>query len=63
MRQYLYALIFYFRLGPARQSFAEKFTSSVYRCYYTINVRPIFTTKTAFNSIDKNKLPIFKHCR
>ena len=52
----------YFRfpwIGPASQSFAKKVASSVYRCY-AINVRSIFTTKTAFNSIHKDVLPIFK---
>ena len=53
----------YFRLpwiGPASQSFAEKVTSSVYRCYRVVNVRSIFTTKVAFNSIHKDGLPILK---
>ena len=53
----------YFRLhwiGPASQSFAEKVASSVYHCYHAVNVRSIFTTKTAFNSIHKDVLPIFK---
>ena len=53
----------YFRLlwiGPASQSFAEKVASSVYRCYHAVKVRSIFTTKTAFNSIHKNILPILK---
>ena len=53
----------YFRLpwvGPASQSFAEKVASSAYRCNYAVNVRPIFTTWTAFNSTRKDKLPIFQ---
>ena len=53
----------YFRLpwvGPTSQSFAEKVASSVYRCYHAVNIRPIFTTRTAFNSTRKDKLPIFK---
>ena len=35
----------YFRLpwiGPASQSFADKFASSVYRCYHAVKVRSIF---------------------
>ena len=51
----------YFRLpwvGSASQSFADKIASSVYRCYHAVNLRPIFTTRPAFNST--NKLPIFK---
>ena len=50
----------YFRLpwiGSASQSFAEKVASSVYRCYHAVKV---FTTDTAFNSIHKDVLPIFK---
>ena len=47
-------------VGPASQSFAEKVASSVYRCYHAVNFRPIFTTRTAFNSTRKDKLPIFK---
>ena len=53
----------YFRLpwvGPASQSFAEEVASSVYRCYHAVNVRPIFTTRKAFNSIHIDNLPIFK---
>ena len=53
----------YFRLpwvGSTCQSFADKIASSVYRCYHAINLRPIFTTRPAFNSTNKNKLPIFK---
>ena len=53
----------HFRLpwvSSASQSFAEKIASSVYRCYHAVNLRPIFTTKTAFNSTHKEKLPIFK---
>ena len=43
----------YFRLpwvGSASQSFADKISFSVYRCYHAVNVRPIFTTRPAFNS-------------
>ena len=53
----------YFRLPwivPASQSFAEKVATSVYRCYHAVKVRLIFTTKTAFNSIHKDVLPILK---
>ena len=53
----------YFRLpwvGSASQSFADKIVSSVYRCYLAVNLRPIFTTGPAFNSTNKDKLPIFK---
>ena len=53
----------YFRLpwvGSASQSFAERIASSVYRCYHAVNLRPIFTTRTAFNSTHKDKLLIFK---
>ena len=53
----------YFRLpwvGSTNQSFAERIASSVYRCYHAVNLRPIFTTSTAFNSTHKDKLPIFK---
>ena len=53
----------YFRIpwaGSASQSFAERIASSVYRCYHAVNLRPIFTTRTAFNSTHKDKLPIFK---
>ena len=47
-------------IGPASQSLAEKVASSVYRCYHAVKVRSIFTTKTAFNSIHKDVLPILK---
>ena len=47
-------------VGSASQSFAERIASSVYRCYHAVNLRPIFTTRTAFNSTHKDKLPIFK---
>ena len=53
----------YFRLpwvGSASQSFADKIASSVYRCYHAVNLRPIFTPRPAFNSTQKDKLPIFK---
>ena len=53
----------YFRLpwvDSASQSFAERIASSVYRYYHAVNLRPIFTTRMAFNSIHKDKLPIFK---
>ena len=53
----------YFRLswvGSASQSFPERIASSVYRCYHAVKLRPIFTTRTAFNSTHKDKLPIFK---
>ena len=53
----------YFRLpwiGSASQSFAERIASSVYRCYHTVNLQPIFTTRMAFNYTHKDKLPIFK---
>ena len=47
-------------VGSANQSFAEMIASSVYCCYHGVNLRPIFTTRTAFNSTHKDKLPIFK---
>ena len=47
-------------MGSASQSFAERIASSEYRCYHAVNLRPIFTTRTAFNSTHKDKLPIFK---
>ena len=53
----------YFRLpwvGSAIQSFAERIASSVHHYYHAVNLRPIFTTRMAFNSIHKDKLPIFK---
>ena len=46
-------------VGSASQSFADKIASSVYR-YQAVNLRPIFTTRPAFNSTNKEKLPIFK---
>ena len=53
----------YFRLpwvGFATESIAKKITSSVYRCYNAVNLRPIFTSRLAFKSTNKNKLPILK---
>ena len=53
----------YFRLpwvGSVSLSFAEKIASSVFRCYHADNLSPILTTRTAFNSTHKYKLPIFK---
>ena len=53
----------YFRLpwvGSACLSIVDKIASSVYRCDYAVNLRPIFTTRPAFNSTNKDKLPIFK---
>ena len=53
----------YFRLpwvSSATKSFAEGIASSVYRCYHALNLRKIFTTRTAFNSTHKDKLLIFK---
>ena len=53
----------YFRLpwvGSATKSFANKIASSVYHCYHAVNLRPIFTLRLAFNSTNKDKLPIFK---
>ena len=53
----------YFRLpwvGSASQSFAETIASSVYSCYHAVNLRPTFTTRMAFSSTHKDKLPIFK---
>ena len=53
----------YFRLrwvGFASESFAHKIASSVYRCYHAVNLRPIFTSRSAFNSTNKYKLSIFK---
>ena len=52
----------YFRLpwvGSASQSFADKIASSVYRSYHAVNLRPIFTTRSAFNSTTKDKPPVF----
>ena len=53
----------YFRLpwvGSATKPFVNKIASSVYRCYHAVNLRPIFTSRPAFNSTNKDKLPIFK---
>ena len=53
----------YFRLswvGSATESFANKIASSVYHCYHAVNLRPIFTSSPAFNSTNKDKLPILK---
>ena len=53
----------YFRLpwvGFATESIANKIASSVYHCYNAVNLRPIFTSRPAFNSTNKDKLPIFK---
>ena len=53
----------YFRLpwvGFASESFVNKIASSVSRCYHAVNLRPIFTSRPAFNSTNKNKLPILK---
>ena len=53
----------YFKLpwvSSASQSFADNIASSVYRCYHAVNLRPIFTTRSVFNSTNKDKLPIFK---
>ena len=46
--------------GSSSQSFAERIASFVYRCYNAVNLSPIFTSRTAFNSTHKDKLPIFK---
>ena len=56
-------LIYIYRLPwvvSATESFANKIASSVYRCYHAVNLRPIFTSRPAFNSTNKDKLPIFK---
>ena len=53
----------YFRLpwvGSATESFANKIASFMYHCYHDVNLRPIFTLRLAFNSTNKDKLPIFK---
>ena len=53
----------YFRLpwiNFATESIANKIASSVYHCYNAVNLRPIFTSRPAFNSTNKDKLPIFK---
>ena len=53
----------YFRLpwvGFATESIENKIASSVYHCYNAVNLRPIFTSRPAFDSTNKNKLPIFK---
>ena len=47
-------------MGSASQSFAERIASSVYHCYHAVNLRPIFTVRTAFNSTHKDKSPIFQ---
>ena len=53
----------YFRLpwvGSAIESLVNNIASSVYHCYNAVNLRPIFTSRPAFNSTNKDKLPIFK---
>ena len=53
----------YFRLPRwvlLASPFADKIAFSVYPCYHSVNLRPIFTTRPAFNSTNKDKLPIFK---
>ena len=53
----------YFRLpwvDSATESFANKIASSVYHCYHAVNLNQIFTSRPAFNSINKDKLPILK---
>ena len=53
----------YFRLlwvGSASQSLADKIAFSVYCCYHAVNLRPIFITRPAFNSTNKDKRLIFK---
>ena len=53
----------YFRLpwvGPTSQVLLSRRLPPVFRCYHAVNVRPIFTTRTDFNSTRKDKLPIFK---
>ena len=53
----------YFRLpwvGSATESSANKIASSLYRCFHAVNLRPIFTSRSAFNSTNKDKLLIFK---
>ena len=47
-------------VGSASQSFAERIATSVYCCYHAVNLRLIFTTRVAFHSKHKDKLPIFK---
>ena len=37
-----------------------KIASSVYCGYHAVTLRPIFTSRPAFNSTNKDKLPIFK---
>ena len=32
----------------------------MYHCYHAVNLRPIFNSRPAFNSTNKDKLPIFK---
>ena len=53
----------YFRLpwvGFATESIANKIASSVYHCYNAVNLRPIFTSRPAFNSTNKDNLLILK---
>ena len=53
----------YFRLpwgGFATESITNKIASSVFHCYNAVKLRPIFTSRPAFNSTNKYKLPIFK---
>ena len=53
----------YFRLpwvGFATESITNKIASSVYHCYNAVYLRPIFTSRPAFNSTNKDNLPIFK---
>ena len=47
-------------VGSATESFANKIASSVYRCYHAVRLRPIFTSRLAFNSTNKDKMPISK---
>ena len=53
----------YFRIpwvGFATEFIANKIASSLYHCYNNVNLRPIFTSRPAFNSTNKDKLPILK---
>ena len=47
-------------VGFATESIANKIASSVYHCHNAVNLRPIFTSRPAFNSTNKDKLAILK---
>ena len=47
-------------IGSTGQLIADKVISSVVRCYNGVNVRTIFTARTAFHSIHKDVPAIFQ---